>query len=108
VDIAILQGGYEIMEHFLLNVLPLLSGILLAFSYIPQIVETYKTKRVDGINRNFWIMITLALFGLTVSTGAVWYYKGTYGNFVVELFNVSLAAVMLVLVSTYRKRKETE
>jgi uncharacterized protein with PQ loop repeat len=93
------------MENFLLNLLPLLSGVLLAISYIPQIIETYKTKNVEGINKNFWVLITIALFGLTVSTGAVWYYKGTYGNFIVELFNVGLAATMLVLVYKYRKNK---
>jgi uncharacterized protein with PQ loop repeat len=94
------------MEHFLLNILPFLSGVLLAYSYIPQIIETVKTKNVEGINKQFWITISLALLGLTISTGAVWYYKGTYGNFIVELFNVSLAVTMLCLVIKYRKKEK--
>lgn len=94
------------MEHFLLNVLPFISGVLLAFSYIPQIRTTLKTKNVDGIDKNFWILISAALLGLTISTGAIWYYKGTYGNFIVELFNLGLAIVMLVLVFKYQKKGE--
>lgn len=92
------------MKYFLLNLLPLLSGIVLAFSYVPQIITTIRTKNVDGIDKNFWILITIALFGLTVSTGAVWYYTGSFGNFFTEMFNVSLAATMLVLVFRYKKR----
>lgn len=92
------------MEYFLLNLVPLVSGILLAFSYIPQIITTIRTKNVDGIDKNFWILITLALFGLTVSTGAVWYYTGSFGNFAVEAFNVSLATIMLILVTKYKRR----
>lgn len=92
------------MQNFLLNVLPFLSGILLAYSYIPQIIQTIKTKDVSGISPSFWTLISLALLGLTISTGAVWYYTGSYGNFIVELFNVGLATTMLVLVFKYRKK----
>lgn len=92
------------MENLLLNIIPMLSGVVLAISYIPQIIETLKTKNVEGINKNFWILISLALLGLTISTGAIWYYKGTYGNFIVECFNLILAVTMLVLVFKYRKK----
>lgn len=93
------------MENFLLNILPILSGIVLTISYIPQIATTLKTKNVDGIDRKFWLLITIALTGLAISTGAVWVYKGSYGNFVTELANVLLAGTMLVLVFKYRRRK---
>lgn len=95
-------------ENFLLNILPLLSGVLLTISYIPQIVTTFRTKNVEGIDRRFWLLISLSLAGLAVSTGAVWYYKGTYGNFVTEFVNVSLAVTMLVLVFKYRKKPKEE
>lgn len=94
------------MENFLLNILPLISGAILTVSYVPQIVTTLKTKNVEGIDRRFWALISTALFGLTVSTGAVWYYKGTYGNFITEAVNVSLAVTMLVLVLKYRKKSK--
>lgn len=93
-------------EYFLLNILPLLSGLLLTISYVPQIITTVRTKNVEGIDRNFWLLISAALFGLTVSTGAVWYYKGTYGNFITEAVNVSLALTMLFLVMKYRKKND--
>jgi uncharacterized protein with PQ loop repeat len=82
----------------------MLSGIVLAYSYIPQIKETRATKNVDGINKSFWILISTALLGLTVSTGAVFYYFGTWGNFVLEIFNFGLAFYMLTLVQKYKKK----
>lgn len=93
------------MEYFLLNLLPLIAGILLTISYVPQIMTTVKTKDVSGIDGSFWVLITLALTGLAVSTGAVWYYKGTYGNFITEAVNVALAATMLILYMKYRGNK---
>lgn len=92
------------MEYFLLNLLPLISGIVLTISYVPQIITTYRTKDVTGIDKRFWILISIALSGLAVSTGAVWYYTGSFGNFITESANAILAIIMLVLVFMYRKR----
>ena len=96
------------MENFLLNYLPIISGIILTVSYIPQILTTFRTKDVSGIDKRFWLLITIALGGLAVSTGAVWYYTGTYGNFVTEFVNVSLAFTMLILVYKYRNSRRKE
>ena len=96
------------MENFLLNYLPIISGIILTISYIPQILTTFRTKDVSGIDKRFWLLITIALGGLAVSTGAVWYYTGTYGNFVTEFVNVSLAFTMLILVYKYRNNRRKE
>lgn len=92
------------MEYFLLNILPLLMGLLFIPTYVAQIIKTIKTKDVNGISPTFWLLISIILLGLTISTGAVWYYKGTYGNFIVEFVNLSLAVTMLVLVAKYRKK----
>lgn len=92
------------LQFFLTNVLPMISGIVLAISYIPQIKETRETKNVEGVNKNFWVLISLALFGLTVSTGAVFCYFGTWGNFILEIFNFGLAFYMLTLVKKYKKK----
>lgn len=93
------------LEFFLLNLLPLIAGVVLSFSYIPQLRETLKTKNVDGVNKRFWQILCLALFMLVLSTGAIWFYLGTFGNFIVELFNFGLAFWMLILVNKYEKKK---
>lgn len=94
------------MENFLLNILPISMGVLFIPTYVAQIIKTVKTKDVSGISPSFWILLSIILLGLTISTGAVWYYKGAYGNFVIETINLSLALVMLVLVAKYRKKDD--
>jgi uncharacterized protein with PQ loop repeat len=89
---------------FLLNSLATVAGIVLAFCYIPQIKQTLKTKDVTGISLNFWIILCVALFLLTVNAGAVFFMTGVWGYLVTELFNLGLALVMLFLVIKYRKK----
>jgi MtN3 and saliva related transmembrane protein len=90
---------------FLLNSLATVAGVVLAFCYIPQIKQTLKTKDVSGINLNFWIILCVALFLLTVNAGAVFIMTGVWGYLLTEVFNLGLALTMLILVIKYRKKK---
>lgn len=92
------------MENFLLNLLPSLAGVVLAFCYIPQIRTTLRTKDVTGIDLRFWVILDLALFMLFLNSIVVFVKFGTWGYMLTEAFNLGLALVMTTLVLKYRKK----
>lgn len=91
------------MEYILLNVLPTIATILLVWSYVPQLVHTYKTKDVTGISKSFWISIVCALTLMTINSVHTYFLTGGYGYVITEVFNLGLAVAMLVMVIKYRK-----
>jgi uncharacterized protein with PQ loop repeat len=91
------------LEHFLLNLLPTIAGVLLGICYIPQIVTTIRTKNVEGISLPFWIILNFALSFLVVNAYVVYLVSGAWGYLVTEIFNELLAFVMLILVIKNRK-----
>jgi uncharacterized protein with PQ loop repeat len=93
------------LTAFLLNSLATVAGIVLAFCYIPQIKKTLQTKNVEGMSLSFWIILSIALFLLTVNALTVFLLTGVWGYLVTEIFNLGLALVMLTLVVKYRKKK---
>lgn len=93
---------------FLLNSLATVAGVVLAFCYIPQIKKTLKEKDVTGISLSFWIILSVALFLLTVNALAVFMITGVWGYLVTELFNFGLALTMLTLVAKYRKNSKNK
>lgn len=92
--------------NFILNYLPLIAGVMLGVSYIYQIGHLFKTKLTEGISVSFWVMISLALFLLLVNSIAIFIQFGTWGYMVTEIFNFSLAVIVLVMVLYYRRQGE--
>lgn len=92
------------MTNFLLNLLPSIAGIFLGICYIPQIVKTVKTKNVEGMSVQFWIILNIALTMLVINSLVVFKTSGVWGYAVTECFNEGLAFVMLLLVLKYRKK----
>jgi len=92
------------MTNFLLNLLPSLAGIVLAFCYIPQIKTTIRTKDVSGIDLRFWIILDIALAMLFTNAVVVFLQFGTWGYMVTEAFNLGLALIVTFLVIKYRKK----
>lgn len=95
------------MSNFLLNLLPSIAGIVLAFCYVPQIITTIKTKDVSGMDIRFWLILDIALLFLTINAITVFIVHGTWGYMVTELFNLGLAIVVTILVLKYRKKDES-
>jgi uncharacterized protein with PQ loop repeat len=89
---------------FLLDVLPLIAGVLLAITYVPQIIKTHKTKDVTGMSVWFWILLIFALMGLTANAITIFILYGTWGYMVTEFFNTGLAIYVLCQVLYYRKK----
>lgn len=96
------------MNDFMLNLLPSIAGILLGMCYLPQIYKTYKTKNVDGMSLAFWVLLNLALLCLVANSIKVYALTGGWGYMVTEIFNESLAFVMLVMVFKYKKTGEAK
>jgi uncharacterized protein with PQ loop repeat len=92
------------IEAFLENGIASLATFFLVIAYIPQVVRTYKTKEVEGISLQFWVLINVALTLLLVNAIVVYIKYGTYGYLITETFNEGLAFVMLVMVLKYRKK----
>lgn len=93
------------MTQWLLNnALPLIATILLAYSYIPQLIKTYRTKSVDDVSPAFWWSISAALTLMTINAAYVYYLTGGYGYLITEIINLSLAVAMLTLVLRYKPR----
>lgn len=94
------------MENFLLNLLPSIAGIVLAFCYVPQIITTLRTKDVSGMDIRFWLILDVALALLTANAVTVFIIHGTWGYMVTEMFNLGLALVVTALVLKYRKGRK--
>ena len=92
------------MESVLLNLVPSIAGIVLAFCYVPQIMTTLKTKNVEGMDIRFWIILNIALLLLVINAVTIFVVHGTWGYMLTELFNLGLALVMMTLVLKYRKK----
>ena len=93
------------MQEFLLNGIASIATFPLVAAYIPQVIQTYRTKNVEGISLPFWILITVALFLLLVNSIVVFAVFGTWGYMLMETFNFGLAATMLVMTLKYRRKK---
>jgi len=92
-----------VLEQFLLNILPTMATVLLVTAYIPQVVQTFKSKNVEGISLHFWILINLALTFMLINATKLFFMTGAWGYMVTEIFNEGLALVMLIMVVKYRK-----
>lgn len=91
------------MEQLLLNILPSVATVFLVIAYVPQVVQTYKTKNVEGISFGFWLLINIALTLMLINAIKIFLMTGAWGYMVTEIFNEGLALVMLIMVIKYRK-----
>ena len=92
------------MEQFLLNILPTIATVFLVVAYVPQVVQTFKTKNVEGISLSFWVLINLALTFMLINATKIFFMTGAWGYMVTEIFNEGLALVMLIMVIKYRNK----
>lgn len=90
--------------NFLLNVLPSIVTVGLILAYLPQIIQTYRTKTVEGVSLQFWVLMNVSLTGMLINSIAVFVTSGAWGYMLAESFNEGLALIMLIMVLKYRKR----
>lgn len=92
------------MINTLLNVIPLIATIFMTLCYIPQIVQTLKTKDVTGISLTFYILLNISLTLLLINSYLLFLTNGNFGYVISYIINEGLALIMLVLVLKYRKK----
>jgi uncharacterized protein with PQ loop repeat len=92
------------MAEFLENYIASIATFFLVVAYLPQVIHTYRTKKVDGISLPFWALINVALTCLLINAAFIYVKYGTWGYLVTEILNEGLAFVMLVMVLKYRKK----
>lgn len=92
------------MINTLLNVIPLIATIFMTLCYIPQIVQTLKTKDVTGISLTFYILLNISLTLLLINSYLLFLTNGNFGYVISYIINEGLAFIMLVLVLKYRKK----
>lgn len=83
----------------MINIITVLASILLAVSYIPQIIKLRETKSVEGISLSFWIILdlTLACFVyLAIQSGDV-------RMLLMQSINLLLAMIVTMQVLRYKE-----
>lgn len=95
---------------FALKVAPIMASYVITLTYLPQIWKTTKTKNVDGISFQFWVLLNVFLLcmfsnslGLLITTGA-----SALGYFVTEAINWGFAIWQLILLVIYGKEERAK
>lgn len=90
------------MWDLLVNIAGVASGLVLCVSYIPQIINLYKTKTTEGVSTSFWLILDLSLlmlFILAIDSGS--------GSLIfAQALNLVLALVVTAQVLYYNKRNK--
>jgi uncharacterized protein with PQ loop repeat len=85
---------------------PFLASILITLTYLPQIVKTYKTKKVEDLSVWFWVLLIGFLICMLSNATFLLITAGATGYFITELINFALAAVVLGQILYYRRKKK--
>lgn len=91
------------MIKILMNVLPIAATFFLVACYVPQVIQTFKTKDVKSISLAFFAMLNVALTLLLINSIILFTQNGNFGYVFSYICNESLAFAMLVMILKYRK-----
>lgn len=93
---------------FIIQAAGVLAPIVLAVSYIPQIINLYKTKSIEGIALSFWLILDFSLLLLFILAVDSAKSTGDYSLFIAQALNLILALVVTVQVIYYGKKNKSE
>lgn len=82
--------------------------LAMTICYFPQIKDLYKSKDADGINVNFWRILTIGLYAnvyISLNTGLD---GGGWVMFIVQVMNSVLSTVTWFLVEKYQKESRLD
>lgn len=94
------------MWNFIVQASGVLATIVLAVSYVPQIIALHKSKNASGISMNFWLILDLSLIMLFILAIDSFLNTGSYSLLVAQGLNLFLALVVTVQVFMYKKGDE--
>lgn len=87
-------------KYFWGNLAQVIGCSTLVYAYFPQIIRLIKNKNSQGMNLQFWIILTIGLacvgVNMTINKENI-FIQGT------QWFNVCLALIVLILSIKYRK-----
>lgn len=92
------------MWSLIVNIASVLASIVLAVSYVPQIVSLYKTKNAEGISPSFWYILDLSLLMLFILAVDSFLKTGELGLLIAQGLNLVLALVVTVQVIVYKRK----
>lgn len=85
------------------NLLQLIGGFILSFGYIPQIIQIVKTKSVNDLNLNTFLMIFIGILFMEVYAINL-FVNGAGGMFLVtNTMALVLSGILSVLIIKYSK-----
>ncbi|MGL5615978.1 MAG: PQ-loop domain-containing transporter [Sarcina sp.] len=82
------------------NIAQLLGSCTLVYAYFPQIYRLFKYKQAEGMNLQFWTILTIGLTCVAINLSICdvnYFIQGT------QWFNVILAFIVLVLSVKYKR-----
>lgn len=93
-------------SNFVVNFVPLISGVLLAVCYTPQLLKTFRTKNVEGFSLTFWLILDVALLCFVINALSLLALgSGSYGYLMAELLNLSMSLAMTIMIIKYKEKK---
>ena len=92
------------MWSLIVNIASVLASIVLAVSYVPQIVSLYKTKNAEGISPSFWYILDLSLLRLFILAVDSFLKTGELGLLIAQGLNLVLALIVTVQVIVYKRK----
>lgn len=92
-------------SNFVVNMIPLIAGVLLAICYCPQLLKTFRTKNVEGFSLTFWVILDVALLCFVINALSLLALgSGSYGYLFAELLNLSMSTAMTIMIIKYRNK----
>lgn len=96
---------FELFEMWATKIAPSLATIFISIAYLPQILKTLRTKSVEDLSLGFWILINAFLICMVSNATYLLLTADGLGYFITEVINFALAAVVLIQILIYRKKK---
>ena len=88
------------MWNLLVKISGIASVLVLATSYIPQVISLYKTKTAEGISTSFWYILDLSLLMLFILA----IDAGQTNLIIAQGLNLILALIVTGQVVYYKKK----
>ena len=96
------------MTEHLMNIIPLIATVFMTICYLPQLIQTYRTKDVSGISLSFFALLNVALTLLLINSILLYTVNGNFGYVVSYIFNEGFALIMLIMIIKYRRKTPRE
>lgn len=88
----------------IVNIASVAATIVLAVSYVPQIISLYKTKNAEGISPSFWYILDLSLLMLFILAVDSFLKTGETGLLIAQGLNLALALIVTGQVIIYKNK----